>query len=432
MTSDRTYRPAVRNYRLLARRNFGLLWAGGLISFVGDWVLFVAMPISIYQITGSALATTIMFACSVVPTMVLGSIAGVYVDRWDRRRTVIVGNVLLAVALLPLAAVHDPGSIWIVYVVVLVEATIGQFVVPSVGALLPRLVDRDELVAANSLTSAANNLSRVAGPPIGAVILGMAGIMGVALFDAVTFVAAAALVGLMTGVPNPTRLGASVEEGTRAWRKVWVEWLDGLRLVWRDRVVATLFLLVGISSIGEGVFRVLVIVYVVEILKGGTTELGVLMSAQGVGAIIGSLALVGISARVSPARLIGWTAVLFGVIDLLIFNLPGLGVPIAVVVALFFLVGIPGAMTFPTMFGVIQGRVPDVYRGRVLGALFTTASVLLLVGLAIAGTLTGPLGTLTVLNIQGLGYVLGGSAMLVFLTRRMAASSRAEPSAAPG
>ncbi|MDP9245498.1 MAG: MFS transporter, partial [Chloroflexota bacterium] len=263
----------MQNFRLLARRNFGLLWAGGLISFVGDWVLYIGMPISIYQITGSALATTIMFAASVVPSIVLGSVAGVYVDRWDRRRTVIVGNLLLAITLLPLTLVHGPDTIWIVYVVVFVEATIGQFVVPAVGALLPRLVETDELVAANSLNSASNNLARIVGPPIGGVIAAAGGIMGVAIVDAISFLAAAALVGSMRGVVSVPSVAASVEDGVRAWRKLWTEWRAGLERVWADRVVRTLFLLVALSSIGEGVFRVLFILYAVQILHGGATEL---------------------------------------------------------------------------------------------------------------------------------------------------------------
>ncbi|HEV2011329.1 MAG TPA: MFS transporter [Candidatus Limnocylindria bacterium] len=422
----------MRNFRLLARRNFGLLWVGGFISFVGDWVLYIGMPISIYRITGSALATTIMFVCGVLPSIVLGSVAGVYVDRWDRRRTVIIGNLLLAATLLPLALVRGPETIWIVYIVVLVEAGIGQFVNPAVGALLPRLVETEELVAANSLNSAANNLSRVVGPPIGGVIAAASGITGVAVVDAVTFLAAAALVGSMRGVLDTPSAAATVEEGVRRWRKVWAEWLDGLRLIWADAVVRTLFLLVALSSIGEGVFRVLFILYAVEILKGGAAELGLLMSAQGIGAILGSVTLVAISVRVSPAKLIGWTTLLFGLIDLTAFNVPRLGASFAVVVALFFVVGIPGAMSFPTMFSVIQARVPDAYRGRVLGALFTTSSLLALVGLGIAGTLTVPLGTLTILNIQGLAYTFAGVAMLLLLTRAMAATRVKEQVATAG
>jgi MFS family permease len=213
---------------------------------------------------------------------------------------------------------------------------------------------------------------------------------------------------------------------------VWTEWRGGLRLIWADRVVRTLFLLVALSSIGEGVFRVLFILYAVQILKGGASELGALMSAQGIGSILGSFALVAISARVSPAKLIGWSTLLFGLIDLTAFNVPAFGAPFAVVVGLFFLVGVPGAMSFPTIFSVVQARVPDAYRGRVLGAMFTTSSILALVGLGIAGTLTVPLGTRAILNIQGLAYVIGGAAMLGLLTRAMAADRGTEPVATAG
>jgi MFS family permease len=409
----------VRNFRLLARRNFGLLWAGGLISFIGDWVLFTGMPIFIYRITGSALATTLMFAAGVVPSVLLGSVAGVYVDRWDRRRTIIVGNLMLALVLVPLAFVHDAGTIWIVYLVVFAAATIGQFVNPAVGALLPRLVEKDELVPANSLNASSANLARIVGPPIGGVIAAAAGITGVAIVDAVTFLAPALLVGLMCGVPSTAAAPATVEDGVRAWRKLWRDWAAGLKVIRERRVVSTLFVLVGVSSIGEGVFRVLFILYVVQLLHGGASELGVLMSMQGIGSVIGSFALVAISARVAPAPLIGWTALLFGAIDLVIFNAPGFGATFTVVAALFLLVGLPGAMTFPTMFGVIQASVPDEYRGRVLGAMGTTASLLALVGLGIGGALAAPLGTVLVLNVQGLGYAIAGATMLVLLPRAM-------------
>ena len=422
----RLYGPNVRNFRLLARRNFGLLWAGGLISFIGDWVLFTGMPISIYQMTGSALATTLLFAAGVVPSVLLGSIAGVYVDRWDRRHTVILGNLLLALALVPLVLVHDAGTIWIVYLVVFAAATIGQFVNPAVGALLPRLVDQDELVAANSLNASSANLARIVGPPIGGIIAAAAGIAGVALVDAVTFLAPVLLVSLMRIGPSVAATAATVEDGVRAWRALWRDWIAGLTVVRERRAVSVLFLLVGVASIGEGVFRVLIILYVVQLLHGGASELGLLMSMQGVGSVIGSLALVAISARIAPAPLIAWTALSFGAIDLVIFNAPGLGATFAVVAALFLLVGLPGAMTFPTMFGVIQASVPDAYRGRVLGAMGTTAALLGLVGLAIGGSLATPLGTVTVLNVQGLAYAVAGAAMFVLLPRAME-RDRCEP-----
>src|SRR5579884_1376706 len=101
---------------LLRNRNFALLWAGSLVSQMGDWALFVALPMYVYRLTGSTLATSGAFLAELVPALLLGTVAGVFVDRWDRRVIIIVANTLLAVGLLPLLAVHSSGLIWIVYV----------------------------------------------------------------------------------------------------------------------------------------------------------------------------------------------------------------------------------------------------------------------------------------------------------------------------
>nr|MBA3944488.1 MFS transporter [Herpetosiphonaceae bacterium] len=90
----------------LRRRDFALVWLAGLISMMGNWVLYIALPIYIYQLTGSALATSAMFVAEMVPALLLGSVAGVFVDRWDRKRTMVVANLLLTLGLLPLLLVH--------------------------------------------------------------------------------------------------------------------------------------------------------------------------------------------------------------------------------------------------------------------------------------------------------------------------------------
>src|SRR5215207_9823644 len=102
--------------RLLRQRNFALLWLAGLVSLIGDWVLVVGLPIEIYNRTSSTLATAGMVLASLVPAVTLGSIAGVFVDRWDRRRLMVIVNVLLAVVLLPLLAI-DALGIWVAYAV---------------------------------------------------------------------------------------------------------------------------------------------------------------------------------------------------------------------------------------------------------------------------------------------------------------------------
>ncbi len=88
----------------LRQRNFSLLWSAGLISMIGDWMLFIALPIYVYKLTGSALATSTMFIAEMIPSLLLGSVAGVFVDRWNRKRIMVITNLLLALGLLRSAA----------------------------------------------------------------------------------------------------------------------------------------------------------------------------------------------------------------------------------------------------------------------------------------------------------------------------------------
>lgn len=87
-------------FAVLGQRNFALLWVGQVVSLIGDWVLLIALPFYVYALTGSVLATGAMFIAETLPRLVLGSLAGVFVDRWDRRWTMIVADVLRALILL--------------------------------------------------------------------------------------------------------------------------------------------------------------------------------------------------------------------------------------------------------------------------------------------------------------------------------------------
>src|SRR5215212_2516670 len=100
---------------VLRQRDFALAWFGGLVSMLGSWALWIALPIHVYQLTRSALATSGVIAAVVAPGVLIGSVAGVFVDRWNRKTTLVVGNLLLAVATLPLIAARDESWLWIVY-----------------------------------------------------------------------------------------------------------------------------------------------------------------------------------------------------------------------------------------------------------------------------------------------------------------------------
>src|SRR5919199_1113046 len=403
----------------MRRRDFALLWVGGLVSMAGDWMLFVALPIYVYQHTGSALATGAMVAAALVPMVLFGSVAGVFVDRWDRKKTMVVSNVLMALFVSPLLLVPSTGWLWIIYAVAFVLFCAATFNEPAENSLLPALVEEERLVTANSLNAMNNDLARLIGPALGGLVMGWFGLLGVVAVDAASYLIAAALVSRISAPSAPERSDgtSSTETGetVASFLAVWREWAEGLRLVGTGRVILTVFFVGAVTGLGEGVFSALFAPFVRVALGGGALELGSLMSAQAVGGILGGLAVGVAGARLSRPRLLGAGAVLFGLIDLAIFLYPSFVEGIALGLVLFVLVGVPGAGMLTGQQTLLQTSAEDRHRGRVFGAFGTTQALLMLVGTLAGGVLGDTAGIVPVLVVQSGAYVLAGLLVLILL-----------------
>lgn len=419
----------------LRQRDFALLWLGGLISAAGDWVLAVGLPIYVFLLTHSVLATGLAFLAARAPAIVFGSVAGVFVDRWDRKRTMVVANILLAVALLPLLLVRSADWVWIVYVVSAVESTLEQFVGPAQNALIPAVVTEERLVAANSLNALSSNLARLGGPALGGVVAAVWGLWGIVLGDAVSFALAALLIAGISArrarraEAPPTEAGVD-QHGNRLGQLL-REWASGMRIIFGERVLVVLFLAFAITNLGEGVFGTLYPIFVNRILHGVALQIGELMSAQAVGGLLGGLAAGWIGERLLSRWLIGISAVFFGAIDLAIVNapalLPGMLAALATQwqasiyaceIGLFVAVGIPGIWMSTGGLSLLQASAPDAYRGRVFGVLGAVFALLNVAGIIVASTLTDRLGVVTMLNIQGTGYIVAGVLLWALLPRQ--------------
>ncbi|RPJ37517.1 MAG: MFS transporter, partial [Chloroflexi bacterium] len=222
---------------LLRKRSFALLWFGGLISIMGDRVLAVALPFFIYQQTRSTLVTAILVAATLIPRILLGSTAGVLVDRWDRKRIMVVTSLGQGLILLPLLLVDSSAAVWIAYLVRFCQTVLAIFFGPAETALLPQLVEKDQLLPANALNTLNNNIARLIGPPLGGVILAAVGLPGVVLFDSLTFLVAAGMIAGIRLPVNPAPAPAARPAPGRYRR----EWLEGMALIWKDRGVTMLF-----------------------------------------------------------------------------------------------------------------------------------------------------------------------------------------------
>ncbi len=397
----------------LRSKGFRRLWLAGLISDTGDWLLLVSLPILVYQLTGSTVGTAVAFLIELVPAVLVAPLAGRLADRLDRRRLLIVVSLAQAAALLPLLA---GARLPIVYAVIAVEAALASLFEPAKNALLPTLVDADRLVSANSLVGLNQNLGRLVGAALGGLLLAAGALPAIVAADAVSFLAAVALIAGVRGgspvVPSAGPVRAAGHPFTR------------------QRVRAGLAV-VAVGQVAQGLFVVLFVVFVARVLHGDAAENGLLRGVQAIGAIAGGLLLgVVTPGRQTPGRrtpgwrdpgrLAGWAALAFGVLALATWNLPRLTVAEPLYVALFVAIGVPAIAHVTGVVSALQESTVDGERGRVFAAVGVAGAVGQAVGMVVAGVLGDRFGVVPLLNAQGTLYLLAGLIALVWLTTQAA------------
>jgi MFS family permease len=410
-------------WRLLRNRpDLARLLGAGLVSMTGDWLVGVGLTYAVYDLTGSTMASAGVFLTSLLPQVLVGLVAGVLVDRWDRRRTMVLCNLVLAAGLLPLLLVDGAGSIWVVYPVLALEAVVETLFAPAEQAMLPRVVDSSdptELVTANALNGQTSNVARLLGGALGGVLAALGGIPLVALADAGSFLVAALLVSRIrtSGAVSPRERGAEhVVRGRFADLRD--EWIVGARVALASRTVRVLAAFMLITSFGEGIWGTLFAPYVRSVLDAGPEALGLISGIQAVGGVIGGLVVATLGTRWQPQRMLGFGALAFGLVDLAIALYPLGYVHAWPAAALMVVVGLPGAIVVAGMMTLFQQHTDDRERGRVFALLLLVRSASTVLGSLTAGVLGGALGIVPVLAWQGCGYLIAGSLAVLLLVRR--------------
>jgi len=402
---------------LLRRRDFGLLWAGGLISETGDWFLLVGLPVWVLQVTGSSLVTATVFLVGLLPGLVVGPLAGVLVDRWDRRRTLVAVSLAQAAFLLPLLAVDGRHRLWVVYLVMAAEAALAQLNDPARNALVPTLVARDDLVGANALIGLNANLARLAGSPLGGLLVELAGLPGLVIGDAVSFLVGAALLGLVRRPPRAEPAEPREVSTAPAPPGVVGEWVDGLRVTLGDRGLRWGLVVNGLAAVAQGIFTVLFVLFVTRELGGDGADVGLLRGVQAIGGLLGGLVVVGLARRLEPGRLLGVSLLVFAAVDLAIWNGPALTTGEWLYLGLFVAAGIPGIGFLTGLTALVQERTDEAYLGRVFATYYGSFNGLMAVGMLLAGLLGDPVGVVPVLNGQAGLYLLAGVVAVATLGR---------------
>ncbi len=350
---------------LRTNRNFRLLFIGQAISQLGDWFNSVAVYGLILDLTGSATAVAWMMIVQFLPMAIVGPLAGVVVDRVDRRRVMIAADLVRGTLILGLLLVNQIERVWIAYVVIALAVSAQAFFEPARTATIPTITSKEELMPANALSSATWAAMLAIGASVGGGVAGAWGRNAAFVINAASFFISAAFISRTrydsTPPPAAPRLGWRAATGIP-------DLLDGLRYVrQRSHVAALMFVKAGWGLAG-GVLLLLTIFGQKVFPVGGSTDLGIgiLYGARGIGAGLGPIAIRWILGQdpktlrrtIGPAYFMvgGFYVALAGVDNL----------PVAALCVLLAHFGGSILWVFSTV--LLQMEVPDRFRGRVFAA----------------------------------------------------------------
>ncbi|MFD1735929.1 MFS transporter [Bacillus salitolerans] len=398
--------------KVLFQRNFTLLLLSRQISKLGDGILLIALPFFIYDITGSALAAGTMFIAQMAPNLLFGLIAGVFVDRWDQKKIMIVSDILRALLLFSLVFVNSAEMLWMIYVVAFIQSSIASFFNPASRVILLKVVDKQNLMEANSIISVSSNIINLIGPSLGGALLGLGSFTVVVFVDTVSFFLSALLTFFIDiGNNNSNSIKSTYSNNTNDQVKnILYEIREGLCLILKNKILYSAIVFMIIVWISLGIINVLFLPFVKDVLNGGAMELGWLQSAASVGGILGGIILLRIKKIFSIYRLIIYCSILTGVVYLFVFNFPSL----LLALFLYVLLEIPSVIFLVSIESLLQETVDENYRGRFYGAYGTVIGIAVISGMLLSGLLEKSIGVVPALNVAAI--LLIGSGIFYFLT----------------
>jgi MFS family permease len=342
-------------FRALRHRNFRLFYTGQSISLIGTWAQSVAQGWLVLQLTDSAYYVGLVSALSSLPILLISLPAGVFADRVNKHRMIIVTQALSLAQTLTLAIliVTRRIELWQVAGIAVFFGVVRAFDTPTRQAFIVELVGKDDLMNAIALNSSAFNAARVLGPSIAGVLIGAVGLAWCYFLDAASYLAVIAGL-LMMRLPAFVRPAPS---------RGWEQFREGARFVRRDRRVLALVGFIAISSIFGFPYLILMPVFARDVLKVGATGLGFLLAATGIGALVAALGLASLGPHVRKGALLRWSGPVFG-LAIAAFALTR-WFPLAL--GILVVSGAAMILNNAVTNTLLQTIVPDGLRGRVMG-----------------------------------------------------------------
>src|SRR3984957_14133324 len=273
-------------FRALRHPYYRTLWIGILASALGAWMQIVAQSLLVLRITGnSAVALGTVSLAQASAFFIFAPLGGTFADRHDKRRLLFRTQTLLMVSAFTLATLTATGAIrlWMVIVLAFTSGALLSFDQPARASLLPLLAPPEDLVNAISLQTLAFNAASIAGPPLGGIVAGVAGLAGDFALNGCSYLAV--IVSLFLLPPEMTKSPAASSGPSKTWSAV----REMLAVIQKKPAVSGAVLVYAVLLFVAPSQALLVPIFVTSVLRGGASELGFLFAASGIGTVLGSL-----------------------------------------------------------------------------------------------------------------------------------------------
>ncbi len=368
---------------VLALRPVRLLWTAQVVSIFGDFLaLFAVLSDVSFRLHATAGQVTLISIVFLIPFALLGPIAGVFVDRWDAKRTMIASDLIrvaLAVGLVFAASLNQ------IYVILFILSAVSTFFVPAQTIMIRAITPKEGLLSANALLQQAFQIVRIISPALAGMIVDWFGAKPCYYFDGVSFIFSATLIVAIV-VPKVTAAAAASESGKL--KSIISDLMSGVRFIFTHATISFVILAMAAGMFALSCFGPLIAVYVRDSLSGTETQFGVINSLIGVGMIAGSQLITRFAQNRPKSHLV-------------VFGLLGMGIAVFVMASVGHVVvaglgafGIGAGAVFiivPTQT-LIQQETPVELVGRVSSSTWSVLSIAQLIGLVFSGSMAQTLG----------------------------------------
>ena len=381
---------------LLRIRDFRYLWTAQIASDFGDNLTALSLLILIQRLTGSTVAIAGLMISITLPALVFGVLSGVYVDRFDRRRMMIISDLLRGGLVLSFIFIDSVELLPILYVIAFAQATIGTIFNPARSAMLPRIVGEENLLAANSVSQTSRIIFNLLGTTAAGILASVSpGFAAAFIVDSLTFLASAVLI---------TRIATSGVPRDRDSARVWDDMKSGFKVLVGSRPLQGMLVGAGVAMLGLGAVNVLGVPFIIGELGISEAYFGLVEFSQVAGMVISGSVVAILAVKLRAPTLVS-------------LGLIGVGIAVGLLGASseiwqlgLILFGV-GLFVTPTQAGVStlsQSLIEDEMRGRVGGALSALISGANVLSMGVAGVAAAAIGIRTVFVFSGLLAIVAG------------------------